>query len=460
MSSPRVKNTASAKDLRKVFLLHIKEVELDIKSFREEEDHVIKKYEALMLDIIEETLRPTEKVLQTAIVETYSVSHKDGKAIARGLHTAFKYARSKLQSASSGTKLAPSTWRVVQRMKELSGTQSSPAKSSPVKPLQVVPAQPTSACSPIRRMRFKGKGEVIANLGPQDIFAQYGLSSAACSSAAASSSKGPAADLEDDDVEIISHGGTVISSASSDQAGADLQAMIQEGMVPGGQKPYFDPSAGCYVRVLAGGQSEKAELSKGPAGFCLAQFPGEHPFTSQVPNLWLETQAKGKGPKLKRARGKAVPKKKAKAKAKAAEPCKTPEPLEKEDEEAEEEASEEDEQAEQPLMDEDAEEDSAAAAPGPSSEALIWQGYDLSGMPESCHPPAGASGKHSYTIRFDENAIAIDVLCNKRAFYVKKPEKHKGQWTWNSFDSISACLKDLLRRCREDVSRPTVRELS
>ena len=84
MSSPRVKNTASAKDLRKVFLLRIKEVELDIKSFREEEDHVIKKYEALMLDIIEETLRPTEKVLQTAIVETYSVSHKDGKAIARG----------------------------------------------------------------------------------------------------------------------------------------------------------------------------------------------------------------------------------------------------------------------------------------------------------------------------------------------------------------------------------------
>ena len=76
------------------------------------------------------------------------------------------------------------------------------------------------------------------------------------------------------------------------------------------------------------------------------------------------------------------------------------------------------------------------------------------------NPPAGASGKHSYTIRFDENAIAIDVLCNKRAFYVKKPEKHKGQWTWNSFDSISACLKDLLRRCREDVSRPTVRELS
>ena len=332
MSSPRVKNTASAKDLRKVFLLRIKEVKLDIKSFREEEDHVIKKYEALMLDIIEETLQPTEKVLQTAIVETYSVrvSHKDGKAIARGLHTAFKYARSKLQSASSGKKLAPSTWRVVQRMKELSGTQSSPAKSSPVKPLQVVPAQPTSACSPIRRMRFKGKGEMIANLGPQDIFAQYGLSSAACSSAAASSSRGPAADLEDDDVEIIRHGGTVISSASSDQAGADLQAMIQEGMVPGGQKPYFDPSAGCYVRVLAGGQSEKAELSKGPAGFCLAQFPGEHPFTSQVPNLWLETQAKGKGPKLKRARGKAVPKKNAKAKAKAAEPCKTPEPLEKE----------------------------------------------------------------------------------------------------------------------------------
>ena len=89
----------------KGLLLRINEAELDIKSFREEEDHVIKQYEALMLDIIEETLRPTERVLQTAIVESYSVSQKDGKAIARGLHGAFKSQEAKSRVLAVGKDL-------------------------------------------------------------------------------------------------------------------------------------------------------------------------------------------------------------------------------------------------------------------------------------------------------------------------------------------------------------------
>ena len=58
---------------------------------------------------------------------------------------------------------------------------------------------------------------------------------------------------------------------------------------------------------LPGGKIEKGELSAGPDGFCLVQFPKEQPFSCQVPNLWLETQAKGQGLKLKRARAKAAP---------------------------------------------------------------------------------------------------------------------------------------------------------
>ena len=92
-------------------------------------------------------------------------------------------------------------------------------------------------------------------------------------------------------MEMLSNGGTVLSSASSDKHRADL---VEAGKVPE-QKPYFDPTEGCYVRVLPGGKIEKGELSAGPDGFCLVQFPKEPPFSCQVPNLWLETQAKGKG---------------------------------------------------------------------------------------------------------------------------------------------------------------------
>ena len=55
-----------------------------------------------------------------------------------------------------------------------------------------------------------------------------------------------------------------------------------------------------------------------------------------------------------------------------------------------------------------------------SYEALRWQGYDLSGTPKSCHPPDGATGKRSYTIRFDDNRISIDVLRRQRAFFCKE----------------------------------------
>ena len=45
---------------------------------------------------------------------------------------------------------------------------------------------------------------------------------------------------------MFSDGGTVLSFASSDKHRADL---VEAGKVPE-QKPYFDPTEGCYVRVF------------------------------------------------------------------------------------------------------------------------------------------------------------------------------------------------------------------
>eukprot|EP00439_Symbiodinium_sp_Y106_P003979 s8535_g1.t1 len=63
----RVKNTASVKDEKKCFRLHIQEDHLDVRSFRKDEDVVIKKYEQLLLDILDQTLRPREGVLRSAV---------------------------------------------------------------------------------------------------------------------------------------------------------------------------------------------------------------------------------------------------------------------------------------------------------------------------------------------------------------------------------------------------------
>ena len=128
----RVKNTASVKDLKKCFRLHMKEDHLDVRSFREDEDVVIKKYEQLLLDILDQTLRPTEGVLRSATLDASraKISNKDATACARALHGCFKHCRSKLQSTTSGKRLDPATFRIVQRIKELQGPKASPASNT------------------------------------------------------------------------------------------------------------------------------------------------------------------------------------------------------------------------------------------------------------------------------------------------------------------------------------------
>ena len=284
----RVKNTASVKDLKKCFRLHIKEDHLDVRSFREDEDVVIKKYEQLLLDILDQTLRPTEGVLSSAILDAYEISNKDATACARALHGCFKHCRSKLQSTTSGKRLDPATFRIVQRIKELQGPKASPASntSSPrgsasslaISPSPAKPKKLLFVESPTLRVKGKQSGSSA------DIFALYGLPKPAPNPAdsTGAGSRCPRAAISVDDEEDLevdsaeSQGGTILGSSEEEAAEAAAAAARS---IPE-QHPYFDAAQGCYVKLLAGGETVRGELLPGPAGMYVS---GEVPWGARVP---------------------------------------------------------------------------------------------------------------------------------------------------------------------------------
>ena len=281
---------------------------LDVRSFREDEDVVIKKYEQLLLDILDQTLRPTEGVLRSAILDAYEISNKDATACARALHGCFKHCRSKLQSTTSGKRLDPATFRIVQRIKELQGPKASPASktSSPrgsasslaMSPSPAKPKKLLFVESPTLRVKGKQSGSSA------DIFALYGLPKPAPNPAdsTGAGSRCPRAAISVDDEEDLevdsaeSQGGTILGSSEEEAAAAAARSIPE-------QHPYFDAAQGCYVKLLAGGETVRGELLPGPEGMCLVKFPGEPEFQSQVPNLFLETNKDQPKSRLKRARG-------------------------------------------------------------------------------------------------------------------------------------------------------------
>ena len=141
-------------------------------------------------------------------------------------------------------------------------------------------------------------------------------------------------------MEVPSEGGTISSSQDQSEEAEDVNDVELDGSssVPK-LKPYFDAHEGCCIEVLPGGTTIKGKLKEGPDGFCLVVFPGEKPFESQVPNLWLQTSADadaaGSKSRLKRPRAKAKAKGKSKAK-----PAQAKKNHELEEEEAEEEEAE------------------------------------------------------------------------------------------------------------------------
>ena len=135
------------------------------------------------------------------------------------------------------------------------------------------------------------------------------------------------------------------------------------------------------------------------------------------------------GPKLKRARAKATVKAKGKSKQSSAS-------IPEQAEDSEGAPNEESSVSEEHASDSGREKELEAAGPkeSASSDALLFQGYDITGMPAEAHPLANASGKHSYTVRLPDG-IAINVLVRNRAFWIKKPAECRYQYSWSQYDN-------------------------
>ena len=114
-STERAKNTASSKDLCKVFRGY--SLALDASKWRDDTEVLVERHEVLLQDIFAETPRPTEVVLQQALVLAYSVSRNIARDVASSINLCVKLIREKGQSATSGRKLSPAMWRLVQRLR-------------------------------------------------------------------------------------------------------------------------------------------------------------------------------------------------------------------------------------------------------------------------------------------------------------------------------------------------------
>ncbi|OLP84691.1 hypothetical protein AK812_SmicGene34409 [Symbiodinium microadriaticum] len=182
-----------------------------------------------------------------------------------------------------------------------------------------------------------------------------------------------AGDVDDFGVIHDSQSEIEISSEAEEPAAAKTSGRAK--------KAYIDPAVGCYIRLQADGQEVRGELSEGAEGVCVVRFPSEMPFQSEESPV-SEEHGSDSG------------------------------------------------------REKDLELEAAGPKTSASSDALLFQGYDITGMPTEAHPSADASGKRSYTVPLPDG-IAIDVLVRKRAFWIKKPVECRSQFSWSQYDNLA-----------------------
>ena len=144
MASPRAKNTASPKEVAKLFRgANVTQLPPEENYMVADLSKVAEKYEDLLSDIIRCTPRPTV-TLAGCLLVFRGVTKADCKAFCQQLICAIKMCREK-KSATTGKKLAPSVYRI----------------------LQVLRMQPLAeAAAGDSQKTTESKGEVTPEIGP------------------------------------------------------------------------------------------------------------------------------------------------------------------------------------------------------------------------------------------------------------------------------------------------------
>jgi hypothetical protein len=123
----RIKNDAQPEDIIKAIRGNCKDMRLD-KAVTASLDAVTEHFGAMMIDILDVTLRPTSKLLKSACQMVFSCQPDEAQLWADRIAAAFQYCRSKIQHATTGTRLCDAVKRVGRKIQLLKGQEATLAE--------------------------------------------------------------------------------------------------------------------------------------------------------------------------------------------------------------------------------------------------------------------------------------------------------------------------------------------
>ena len=308
VSPTRRSNSAKPEDLVKVLRAHLPQG-LDKKYLDHEPGMLVQAYEDIISDVLLRTSRPTKSLLQSAAVKAWqNVKTSEAETWGSQVAKAVSWCYNKRLQVSTGVKLNAAVRRIIQQINKQSfgvrKTEADIAKDPPSRKRALKPTlSRTSKQSQASRESLPKNKKRCSSTSVDELRKIYGLP--LMSSTAASSSSNAQPDLPGS--SLIDLDAETVSSESS-----DVKCKGQE--APAGLE-YFDSSSCKMVRWSSGKKILSAQMTEGPNGFALVEWPGESPVETEIPNLAL--QGAGLRPQDK-PKPKAKSKAKGKAKGKAA----------------------------------------------------------------------------------------------------------------------------------------------
>ena len=265
MASPRAKNTASPKEVAKLFRgANVTQLPPEENYMVADLSKVAEKYEDLLSDIIRCTPRPNVTLLQDACCLVFrGVTKADCKAFCQQLICAIKMCREK-KSATTGKKLAPSVYRILRvlRMQTLAEaaagdsqktTESKGEVTPEIGPSKTARTSSKSASSNSKQLPLKEE-----QLSPKSkVLKAYGMQGAGAGSRVLQKNDSGSGVVEINAV----YSSPSLYELSSGEEGPPKQ---EDPPVEAGSrvpfKEYYDDGKGCKVRAYENGKIEEISV--------------------------------------------------------------------------------------------------------------------------------------------------------------------------------------------------------
>lgn len=227
-------------------------------------DNVVEAYQDVLVLLLKLTPRLNVSVLSHAASSAFEVTAQEANAWARSMVSAVSHCQSKRRSCSSGKKLPPAVFRIVQALQEVTSPRGAPVTCSSKSSLSS--NQSIDLTKPVKQGRSRSPCKRDA------ILALYG--------AGGKVENKPVLPVGEDEVCILSSQET--SCTPSPTVGKSGQQPASKCV------QYVDPLAKALVRVADGKVIATAKMLPGPDGFARGVFPGEtEEHCTDMPNLYL-----------------------------------------------------------------------------------------------------------------------------------------------------------------------------